>query len=59
MAVDQDAAVIGIEEARQQADQRRFAAAVLADQGDGFAELDAQMDVGQDRIARLVGWRGS
>jgi len=39
--------VIGIEETGQEADQRRFAAAILADQSDGFAELDAQVKLHQ------------
>ena len=50
-AIDHDAAVIGIIKAGQEAEQRGFAAAVLADQGDGFAVFYRQIDAGQNRMA--------
>ncbi len=54
-AIDHDGAVIGIVEARQEAEQRGFAAAVLADQGDGLAVVDGQVDAGEDRMAGRIG----
>ena len=53
-AVDQDKAVIRIVKPRDQADQRRLAAAVSAHQGDRLAEADFQMYVRQNRPSRLV-----
>ena len=51
MTVDENAALRGVEKTRDQAHQGRFAAAGLADEGDGFALLDHQVDVSQNRLA--------
>ena len=47
-AVDQDAAGVGVVEARNQADDGRFAAARGADDADELAGLDVEGDVGED-----------
>ena len=44
LAVDQDAAVLEVEEAQQQVDQRRLAGAGAADQADLLARLDRQRE---------------
>src|SRR5207245_11149260 len=54
LAVDQDKAVIGVEETWNQANQRGLAAAVSAHEGDGLAVANLEMDVREDRPARLV-----
>src|SRR6266852_6819922 len=53
--IHQNGAVIRIVEARDKADQGRFATAILADQGHGFSETDFQVHVGEDGHAGLIG----
>jgi len=52
LAVDQDAAGLGLVEAQQQVDERRFPRARRADQSDALARLDRDVDVVDD-AARL------
>ncbi len=44
LAVDENAALLGIEEAQQQVDDRRFARARTADQTDALAGLDPELE---------------
>src|SRR5262249_48902223 len=54
-AVYEHRAVIRIIEARQQIEEGRFAAAVLADQGNRLAMLHGEVHACEDRLTRLVG----
>ena len=53
-AVDQDAALERVVEARDEVDQAGLAGAAAADQGDGLAGLGADRDVLEDDVAGLV-----
>src|SRR5204862_3240382 len=54
-AVDPDAAPCGVVEARDEADERRLAAARRADEGDELARLDRQAHVPEHRLVFVVG----
>ncbi len=55
LAVDQDAAVLEVEEAQQQIDERRFAGAGAADQADLLAGLDVEDEpVDQPALAAVA-----
>ena len=47
LAVEQDAALGGLVEAREQLDERRLAGAVLADQREALAARDEDVDIAQ------------
>ena len=51
LAVDQDAAALGVVEMQQQVDQRRLAGAGRPDQPDPLARRDAQVDAVQHAAA--------
>ncbi len=53
-AVDQDATGDGIEEARQQIGQRRFAGAARPDQRHDLAGIHGELDVGQRRLVFVL-----
>ena len=53
--VDRDAAVLRIVEPQQELQQRGFAAAVRADDGDRFAGLDVEAHAVEHLLLRLVG----
>ena len=58
LAVDEDVAAVGTMDAAEDADQRRFAGAVLADDGVDLAEADVEIDaVERDRGAEMLGDR--
>ena len=46
-AIDEDRSIIGIMEAGEQAEQRRFATTVGADNRNGFARMNVQIDMVQ------------
>ena len=54
-ALDQDNAAVGIVKARQQAEQRRLAAAIAADNGDHLPGLHSQADVVERGVSALSG----
>ena len=53
-AVDRDAAAVELVEARQEGGDRRLAGAGGADEGDGLAGADVEVDVRQDRLVGAV-----
>ena len=54
LAVDQDAAALQIVEALQQGEQRRLAAAGMADQADALARPEVQIEIPEDPLAVAV-----
>ncbi len=54
VAIEQDAPARRIVKARDEREQRAFARAGAADEGDGLARRDAQVDPVEDRAARGV-----
>ena len=54
LAIDQDLPRRGVDEAGQHHQQRGLARAAGAQQGDEFAGLDLQVDIGHDRVAAVL-----
>ena len=48
------AAAVGPQERREDMQQRRFAAATDADDGDGFMAVQRQGDIGKERVVEMV-----
>ena len=53
-AVDEDAAFADVVESAEQIDERGFAAAALADDADGFAGADFEVDIAEDGLVTFV-----
>src|SRR5688572_555829 len=54
LAIDENAALLEIEEAQQQVDDRRFARARTADQTDALAGLDPELEAFEHRLGPPV-----
>src|ERR1700734_1659883 len=55
LAGDADVAALDVVEAEQQVRQSRFARTSVADDGDGFAGLNAKTHVAEDPVLVLIG----